>query len=136
VRGELWLGGTSRDRTGGCRWGGSPLLREKPAHQPERSEGHSPAPRPVKKQPQERQRSAAVFGGTRDRLPPARGAVPLALGIEARQGRNRPLGGFGSREPGLSLAFRVTGTRQNTAAVNHTLLLPCCSAGASFVCNE
>ena len=31
----------------------------------------------LKGQPQERQHSAADFGGTRDRLPPARGAIHL-----------------------------------------------------------
>ena len=34
----------------------------------------------LKWQPQERQHSAAVFGGTRDRLPPARGAVSCVMG--------------------------------------------------------
>jgi hypothetical protein len=40
----------------------------------EQREAISPAPDRVTGQPQERQHSAAGFGGTRDRLPPARGS--------------------------------------------------------------
>jgi hypothetical protein len=36
-------------------------------------------------QPQEREHSDAAFGGTRDRLPRARGAIDLARGIKARR---------------------------------------------------
>jgi len=43
----------------------------------------------LKRQPQERQLSAAVFGGTRDRLPPARGAVYLARGSVTRRAETR-----------------------------------------------
>jgi hypothetical protein len=42
----------------------------------------------LKGQPQERQHSAAV-GGTRDRLPPARGTIFLARGMEARRAETR-----------------------------------------------
>ena len=84
----------------GCGWGASPLLRKK--RRISRSEAKAirqPRDR-LKRQPQERQHSAAVFGGTRDRLPPARGAVPLASWDRSPSGPKPPLGGFGSREPG------------------------------------
>ena len=72
------------------------LFLTKNGHRPEQSEGNSPAPRPVKK---ERQHSAAVLGGTRDRLSPARGCRMMRHGIEARQGRNRLLAGSIHQSP-------------------------------------
>jgi hypothetical protein len=65
----------------------------------------------LKRQPQERQHSAAGFGGTRDRLPPARGDEPLASWDRSPSGPKPPLGGFGSREPGPK------GGRQNSTAI-------------------
>lgn len=53
-----------------------PSNNEKLAYGREQSGGHSPDLRPGNRQPQERQHSAAN-GGTRDRLPPARGAASL-----------------------------------------------------------
>jgi hypothetical protein len=50
----------------------------------------------LKGQPQEREHSDAVFGGTGDRVPPARGAVWLAQGMEARRAE---IARLGLREP-------------------------------------
>src|ERR1700733_9144450 len=57
----------------------------------------------LKRHPQERQHSAAVCGGTRDRVPPARGAASgvgdgsrkadTACGIGSRQPAGQPVGG-------------------------------------------
>jgi len=58
----------------------------------------------LKGQPQEREHSDAA-GGTRDRLPPARGADCLARGIEARRVESR----FGStRESPTGSAGRAS----------------------------
>jgi hypothetical protein len=43
----------------------------------------------LSRQPQERQHSAVFFGGTRDRLPPAWGAMILARGIVTAWPRGR-----------------------------------------------
>jgi len=53
----------------------------------------------LKRQPQERQHSAAVFGGTRDRLPPGEGCRTSCVRDRSPSGPKPPLGGFGSREP-------------------------------------
>ncbi len=60
-------------------WGAAPDI-EKWAHQPKRSEGHSPAPRPLKGQPQERQHSAAA-GGDAGPTVPGEGYIILARAI-------------------------------------------------------
>ena len=83
----------------GCGWGASPLLRKKWRISRSAAEAIRQPRDRLKRQPQERQHSAAVFGGTRDRLPPARGAVSCVRD-RSPSGPKPPLGGFGSREPG------------------------------------
>ena len=78
----------------GCGWGASPLLRKKWRISRSAAEAIRQPRDRLKRQPQERQHSAAVFGGTRDRLPPARGAVPLASWDRSPSGPKPPLGGF------------------------------------------
>ena len=83
----------------GCGWGASPLLRKRWRISRSAAEAIRQPRDRLKRQPQERQHSAAVFGGTRDRLPPARGAIPLASWDRSPKGRNRLLAGSVHESP-------------------------------------